>query len=293
MSSFVWAQRQNMGPSPRANHDMVFYPESGKFILFGGGDGGSGETWEWDGELWYQVADTGPAPRDLHAMAYDSKSKRILLFGGSLASGNAGGDTWAWDGTWIQVEDSGPPACWNHAMTGDPVRQRVVLHGGIAVGWRYLGDTWEWDGEQWLQVDNSGPAARSRAAMAYDAAGGRVVLFGGEVSDPATWAWNGIRWVQIAHIGPGKRAGHAVCPTEGGVLLFGGNEFPGKPGTPIKMLNDTWLFSSGRWRQIQDIGPAPRTDLAMDFDPVGKVFLFGGAANADRFGDTWELVERS
>jgi hypothetical protein len=89
MATFLWTQKQDMGPSPRCNHDMTFDPVRQKVMLFGGAPQGTRflhDTWEWDGEYWIQIADTGPAPRVGHALAFDSVGKRIILFGGGAAS---------------------------------------------------------------------------------------------------------------------------------------------------------------------------------------------------------------
>jgi hypothetical protein len=84
MASFLWTQKQDMGPKPRSNHAIAFDPTSGKTVLFGGANAMRflNDTWQWDGEYWVQVADTGPAPRHMHALAFDLVEKRIILFGG-------------------------------------------------------------------------------------------------------------------------------------------------------------------------------------------------------------------
>ena len=71
MTALLWVQKQDIGPAPRAHHDIAFDPLRGRLVLFGGvGDGKvTGDTWEWDGRFWVQVADTGPAPRAYHGMA--------------------------------------------------------------------------------------------------------------------------------------------------------------------------------------------------------------------------------
>jgi len=55
---------------------------------------------------------------------------------------------------------------------------------------------------------------------------------------------------------------------------------------------DTWAWFDQSWRQIQDIGPAPRRRHAMD--PAGKIIAFGGETAAGTLaGDTWELAPHS
>ena len=119
MARLLWTQKQDMGPSHRMGHAMVFHRARGKVVLFGGSsqrDFLPNDTWEWDGEDWTQVADIGPSARSAHAMAYDSARQRAVLFGG--VDSRLLGDTWEWDGNdWTQVADSGPEPRAFHAMT--------------------------------------------------------------------------------------------------------------------------------------------------------------------------------
>ena len=56
----------------------------------------------------------------------------------------------------------------------------------------------------------------------------------------------------------------------------------------------TWAWLDQSWRQIQDIGPAPRQRHAMAYDPTGAIVLFGGETAAGAFGgDTWVLAQHS
>src|SRR5262249_26612048 len=103
MAKLLWTQKQDIGPSPRSGHGLVFGG-------FGGGTQVFNDTWSWDGENWTQLADIGPSARSLHAMAYDSERDRTVLFGGHADSSEFG-DTWEWDGdAWTQIEDTGPSA---------------------------------------------------------------------------------------------------------------------------------------------------------------------------------------
>jgi hypothetical protein len=299
MAGLFWVQKQDMGPAPRALHDVGFDPGRGRVVLFGGAASGEtvfGDTWEWDGQFWIQVADTGPSARSGHALAYDFGASRILLFGGRQADGALLGDTWAWDGRdWIQLADKGPAPREGLAMAGDPARGRVVLFGGgLPSGDAPLspaGDTWEWEQGEWIQLQDVGPSARSGAKLAYDPSGAITLLFGG-VIDPGTWAWDGASWKQVADMGPSGRRGHALSTADGGVILFGGATLDVPQGQQPMPRNDTWAWLEHSWRQIQDIGPAPRQDHAMAYDPAGKIVAFGGqTADATYHGDTWELAQ--
>ena len=190
---FLWTQRSNFGPSPRAFHGTAYDSNRRRVVLFGGSRNQPGtffgDTREWDGSYWTQMDDIGPAPRSGHAMSYDSNRRVTLLFGGTSVGANAAGananDTWQWDGEeWTQLADSGPSARFSHAMAFGPGRKSTVLFGGnSSVGpggnLSFLQDTWEFGGEDWTQKEDVGPAARGSHVMAYDATGKRVVLFGG------------------------------------------------------------------------------------------------------------------
>ncbi len=308
MAQFLWTQKQDMGPTARSGHGIVFDPLRGKVLMFGGWNGRNylGDTWEWDGVYWVQVADTGPSPRSSHGLAYDPAGQRILLFGGigttdtrPGAASVAFGDTWEWkDEQWTQLEDSGPGKRAAFAMTTDPGRQRVVLFGGQP----RFADTWEWDGNAWTQREDVGPPARAQVEASWDAVSGRILLFGGmPATGPAfldTWAWDGNQWKQVADIGPRARGGHAMASDGKRVLLFGGKAIllDAPTGLPSgeQMEGDTWAWNGSRWLQIQDIGPAPRWDHAMAFDDMRKTFvLFGGSDKTGFFGDTWEPSDRT
>ena len=88
MSKFLWTQRSDFGPAPRAEHAMAFDSQRERTVLFGGNSGNAvlGDTWEWDGSFWTQVDDTGPGPRSGHAMVYDSARQVSILFGGRQGS---------------------------------------------------------------------------------------------------------------------------------------------------------------------------------------------------------------
>ena len=297
----LWVQKQNMGPSPRADHAMVWDPVRARVLMFGGGSIGAtfpasllADTWDWDGQFWTQLADTGPSARGGHGMTFDSVAGNVLLFGGRSGENTWWGDTWLWDGhSWIQVADSGPPPRENFAICTDPVRKRVVLFGGgtLPTG-ASVGDTWEWDGSEWVQRQDVGPSPRWGARMAYDSASGQAVLFGGFDGQflADTWGWDGNAWHQLADIGPSPRARQAMSRDGSGLVLFGGE------GPPSFMPSaDTWTFRGNRWRQVQNFGPSPRA-TAMAYDEhLGEIVLFGGTkpgnGEVQSAVDTWQLKD--
>jgi hypothetical protein len=322
MPSFFWTQKQDIGPSSRTSHGLTYDGERKRVVLFGGDPGGPplDDTWAWDG-LWTQVADTGPSARHGLAMAFDSARKCIVLFGGASGS-NLLADTWTWDGTeWTQVGDTGPAARSGHALAYDDARERVVLFGGRTAA-NPLGDTWEWNGTEWTQVQDVGPSARRAHAMAFNQPIGdltappppsRVVLFGGAGANGAglndTWLWDGTAWAQVADTGPDPRAACAMIAGTTTIVLFGGvNSIdPNFPSANRIIYGDSWRWDGNAWREVQDIGPAPRWGHGMAFRKVGaaygRVVLVGGSSvfgppqdaslQAGVMRDTWEAPDQS
>ena len=184
----------NPNPAPKAKWGaMLAYDiESGKLILYGGGDVSGGQYFSYD-DTWYYdygtntwtLLDTaGPPCREYAAMAYDAESDLIILFGGEY-NGNQGflDDTWVYDynsNTWIEMNPAQSPTERRlHGMVYDASRDRVVLYGGQGGSW----DTWEYDynSDTWEEiVTNNHPNARSNVGMAYHRGENRVVLFGGQ-----------------------------------------------------------------------------------------------------------------
>jgi len=154
------------------------------------------------------------------------------------------------------------------------------------------------------------PSARSYARMAFHQEDGTAVLFGGEsLFDPATgltydsdetWTWTGSRWIQLAPINhPLARSAHGMAydSNRSRVVLFGGRRAATVQQGPISLLNDTWVWDDGLWRQIETPNaPEARQLFSMTFDAArDRVILFGGskqAANGEDFEatyDTWEF----
>ena len=63
MPKFLWTQRSNFGPSPRAFQGTAYDSNRRRVVLFGGSRNQPGtffgDTWEWDGSYWTQMDDIG------------------------------------------------------------------------------------------------------------------------------------------------------------------------------------------------------------------------------------------
>ncbi len=199
-----WEQRAVGGLSPgvRDHHAMVFVPNMGAVLLFGGQDENDaypGETWAWDGAAWRPVAQAGPEPRSTHRLSYDDDRERVVLFGGWGQDGLLG-DTWEWDGQrWTRSEglNPSPRGAARTAYAHEP--GQLVLFGGF-VDSEVSREMWVREQGRWREVDAVGPPPRNVHAMAYDPLRQRVVLYGGIGAEGRLgdlWEWDGAQWIEI------------------------------------------------------------------------------------------------
>ncbi|HUE53269.1 MAG TPA: kelch repeat-containing protein [Terriglobales bacterium] len=98
----TWMQQTPASsPAARNLHAMVFDPDVGGIVLFGGtgasatGPNHYNDTWLWDGSNWTQVSPPGGPPSNRYAfgMVYDNAVHAVVIYGG-YSSGPALQDTW-------------------------------------------------------------------------------------------------------------------------------------------------------------------------------------------------------
>jgi hypothetical protein len=291
-----WTQLPN-GPTARDSHAMVWDPDRGVSVVFGGF---SADVRELVGSTW-----TGPfndvrwpPGDDEHSIAYDPSTaaghRRIFLYGGgsphvweTFHFGNNNG-TLTWRFPWLFTPSSLPGGRIGHAMVWEASRDRAILFGGRqrvngVLGPTVFGDTWSFTrtpgvvNPTWTSLPG-GPPARYEHAMVYDAGRDRIVLFGGRNAGGTalgdTWLWNGSSW-SPGGAGPPARFNHAMAydSVRGVVVLFGGESSGAK-------LGDTWEWNGSSWTLRATTGASPRSGAALSEygSPCGGVMLFGGRA---------------
>ncbi|MCB9666335.1 MAG: hypothetical protein H6732_19650, partial [Alphaproteobacteria bacterium] len=275
-------------PPRRAEAQLVFDPERGRLLLFGGRGSLGGPCadvggtsceglWADAGGVWTELRALSEQPpaRTAAPIAYDAARGRGVLFGGyGVPIGRCGvlgsgycNDTWEWTPAgWLQrTPASSPPARSGLASAWDAQREVTVVFGGYAdemadcppFDARVCADTWTWDGTSWTEhVVDPSPPARRAAAFAHDPVRGQTVLFGG------------------------TSASNARCD--------GANEDCG----------DTWTWDGAAWtKQTPSGAPGRRDRSAMAFDAAhGVMVLFGGEVasrggcgivDSRSCGDTW------
>ncbi len=125
-------------PPPRAAHGFAYDEARKKLVLFGGFASlfsVLGDTWEFDATGWHERCKPTPCPippRFLHGLAYDGQQQRTIMLAGTDSSGQAGSDTYAFNGAiWegIAPGGGGGPRS-GHALVFDAARNRMVVFGG-------------------------------------------------------------------------------------------------------------------------------------------------------------------
>jgi hypothetical protein len=277
-----WAESSPAtSPAAVSGDPMAYDPGTGQTILFLETQGGSAQTWNWNGSTWTLLDPaTSPSARSEASMAYDPALGGVVLFGGGGVAG-FDADTWLWNGTtWTQLDPAtSPPGRVEATMAYDPATSQLLLFGGVNGGTR-LDDTWAFNGTTWTQLDTaSSPSALESASMAYDPATNQLILFG-----PGTWSWNGTTWTQLdpATSPPAQNAAAmSYDPATSQLILFGGLGLDG-------FVSGTWSWTGSTWTQLDPAtSPGARANAAMTYDgSTGLLVLFGGEDGAD-FGDTW------
>ena len=195
-------------PSPRVGHKLVFAPDRGTVMLFGGTDDFEEEsffsdTWEWDGVSWalvHEGGNAGPGDRVDMGMSYDVNHQALQVVGGIMVGWNCEPHVWELsDGGWQQKVAAFTGRA-QHQLVYDPVAGGNLMWGGQSCadpdcgegGASVCGYLWEFDGDEWTLLAADGPSGRTGFGLTYDLERERLVLFGGvgSIAFGPTWEWD-------------------------------------------------------------------------------------------------------
>jgi hypothetical protein len=305
-------------PSPRAQADLFYDPESRGVILYGGLNGSEtlNDLWLYDvaANTWTSLRPAGevPSARFDPNLVYDPEGRRLILYGGrDDSTREALHDTWIYElatNTWNNVQASGEgPACTRGgSFVWDPDGGKVISFGGATSSGETLSEAWAYDPATttWSKLDPTGaaPAARAYAGLAYDPTGRRVILYGG--SDPSssgtmsdTWAYDPAAntWTELPSTDLGARgfypqldttplyydpnAGRMICFKQEQVFGYPEQLFAYDPAT------NAWAVLGST---NEGEGASYRTSSSFVYDPdTGQVILFGGILGSEYFNDVW------
>lgn len=321
----TWSALATNGIGPGgASSSCAIYDPVGQRIIVHGGAGYQTDTWALSLDstpTWTHLATSGPVIGHTRAAAiYDPIGHRMIVDGGGFSNDGAGHDytdeTWALslddNPTWTSLTpESGPrpPLRQLHGAAYDPLRHALVIFGGYS-GYE-SGQAWSLslDGTpQWTQLATTGaqPGQREMCALFADPVADRVVMFGGlSIFLPAEQqvfddCWSlplapGSEWQRlIPDGGPPSLAPWAsavIDPTDGSMLVYGGELLPDKPPTPLRKLSLTPPYE---WRELHPTGPTPDTPSRHSaiVDPIGqRMIVFGGIRASDGVttNETWAL----
>jgi hypothetical protein len=172
----------------------------------------------------------------------------------------------------------------------------VVLFGGEQQGGGPQGggllyDTWTFHAGQWTQLSlRVHPGVDFGSAISYDPVIQRVILFGGTGAGNQTWQFHAGNWTRLhpatspANLRLARMTYFAPAQE---LLLYGGCNGTGGGCSPI--LNNTWAFDHGTWKQLFPAhDPGPRYWFSFSYDPSIKAAVLFGGYNATYIqADTW------
>ncbi len=315
----MWINLKPSGtqPSPRMDQAMVYVPETGQIVMFGGGDinGQAGcrplnDTWAYDpvANTWTELKPTGalPAARVGHTMVWDLFFSRIIMFGGTTTTTADGAlnDTWAYnpvtnEWTELALPEPLPSTRFGHSMSFSFREGYLLLFGGRGRDDLDLNDAWRFDpwNNAWIEIGSpeTVPPARYGLSMVWDYMQG-VTMFGGMVDNyPSneTWTYRPYlnSWTERTFAGeqPRPRYGQAMvylrdCSL---AIMFGGGR--------EDMFNETWAYDPAinTWTNLDPIAPLPppRAGHSMAVDESGGLaIVFGGMGRDGLLNDTWAYV---
>lgn len=284
-------------PGARGYVDMVYVPQTGKVLLFGGQASPNppypalGGTWWWDPAdgSWTEVTgDPQPSPRSAGHLELHAPSGTVVHFGGGDTEGggfNTLSETWVFDPiaeTWTLLEFEGPTpqAEIGEMFAYHEAADVFVLFGGLTLnGFRYVNPTWhlDLDARAWTQVEpTTSPRGRNYNAFAYDPANEVLVMSGGvEGGQDETWTYDprGPSWTLIE-----RREGTSEVPyarfvwdPDAATLVRVGGLGPA--AAPL------WAFdvAANEWRELVPAGDAPQVSRhAATAVPGIGVVVYGG-----------------
>lgn len=300
-------------PGPRAYHQMVYDPDSGNVILYGGQDGSANwpdpagfrhETWSFNPgkNVWTKMLDddlpTNPGGSAGGDMAYDSKDKLSIL---SVISDNLNElQTWAYDAntnTWERLENVPRPPMVGQRIVYDSESDRIIMFGGFDMTkYTFVHETWVYDktDKSWKNMQpKKHPSGRNYVGMVYDSKADRVVLWGDwqknytPGTDDSVWTYdyNTNIWEEHKHRndGPVVRDYMTLAYDEKAdkIVMYGGYEYGN---------DETWTYdlNTDTWQQMQpEDNPGVISRYAMVYaKDANKVILFGGQEGATIYTTT-------
>ncbi|MCI4317649.1 MAG: PKD domain-containing protein, partial [Thermoplasmata archaeon] len=179
----------NPTPPPRLAGSMVYDPDLGGVVLFGGynnsvpsGTSLLNDLWLYKAGAWSKLPDQSPPPaRTWASLGFDPGLHELVLYGGYSPTSACYGDTWTYNGNWthVAVPPGGPMGLTGTAMAYDPSLGQILLTGGANCALTNNTATWTFNGTAWQSLTTSGsPAPHLYGIAVWDPAAGVFVVAG-------------------------------------------------------------------------------------------------------------------
>jgi len=197
-----------IAPSPRVGHMMTYDSNTDRIILFGGFEGKTAftpnydDTWAYDynSDTWTEMNPvTHPSARMYSEMVFNNHSNKIILWGGRTWDVLSDNSIWEYDyigNSWEEIKvENGPVLPFPYfGMLYDDQNNEMFLFGGPSdtgklVHWKYSFDEDLWS---LLEIEKS-PPHREKHAIVLHPVLKKVVLFGGIADDvllEGTWVFD-------------------------------------------------------------------------------------------------------
>lgn len=301
-------------PSARGYVDMVYVPQVGKVLLFGGQAIPTppytmvGETWWYDpaAQTWERVtSEPQPSPRGAGNLEVHTPTGTVVMFGGGVAQDggfHSYSETWLFDPSeerWSllePVDGVGPEASIGEMLAYHPPSDLFVLHGGLTLSpFAFLDHTWHLDlaAERWTRAEpQTRPTGRNYNAFDYDPRNERLVMSGGgpEIDDelwhydPRTVTWSFVERDGVMAAQPYPRM--VFDDATGTLLRYGGL---GEHADTVWAIDAT----GAAWNPLAVVGDTPGgiSRFAMTALPGHGLLVFGGMydGGSEFHGDLWLL----
>lgn len=300
-------------PGARGYVDMVYVPQVGRVLLFGGQTSPNppfpaiGGTWWWnpaDGRWTEVTGEPQPSPRSAGHLELHRPSGRVVHFGGGHLTDSGYetfSETWLFDPateSWTQLAFEGPTpeAAIGEMFAYHEAADIFVLYGGYTLSGsgRYLRDTWhlDLDGPTWtLAEPERSPIGRNYNGFAYDPRHELLVMSGGfEGVGDETWTYDprSTAWTLVERRADAPDVPYArlVWDAAAETLVRVGGLGPGT--API------WAYdlATNAWTEALPAGDAPHVSrhAATAVPGVGIVVFGGLPEGGDAFTDAlWIL----
>jgi hypothetical protein len=292
---------------PRVGHRLIFIPETGTAILFGGmslypSTTHYNDLWTYstDENTWTKItAFPAPSSRSSPGLAHNPHENECLLYGGYGPSGRLG-DTWFLDTetmTWTELAPvASPPPRSDAGLEYDPKEKIYILYGGYGTTGSLLDDTWVYDPTEntWSQIETATtPGKMYGHSMMWNPATEEITLYGGHIGSPVSGDYLNEIWVLDQSSRDWRRVETTGRPEgrywiatdiagDGTLVSFGGAR--NGPHNDTSTL-DTEI---GAWTTTTpDPSPSPRFFAQLAHTRDHEFLLFGGGTPGEEYNDTW------